>query len=370
MPVTREAVMKVLATIMDPEINRPITDLGMVKDVQIRGDEVTVVVALTISGCPLKVVIEEEVRTRLEGLDGVRRARVQLTTMTEDERKALFEKLHGKAEAKSRVLEGGSPTRIIGVISGKGGVGKSTVTANLAAALAGLGYDVGVMDADIYGYSMPRMLGASGHPTVIDNAILPIPAHGLKVMSMGFLVEEDKPVIWRGPMLHKALEQFFADVVWADPAFLVIDLPPGTGDLALSFMQLAPRAEMLIVTTPQPTAFKVAYRAGEMARRTKTRVLGIVENMAYYRCDHCREPNYVFGRGGGDELSKQLGVPLLGRIPLDPAINEGADTGRPVAIYDKDSEAGRVFGEIAARVVAAGSAAWQAAHRPKVAVGD
>ncbi len=347
--------MRALAEIKDPEVNRPITDLGMVREVDIRGGDVKVTIALTIAGCPLKAIIDAEIKERLQAIPGVRGVEVVMGAMTEEERKALFERLHGRRTARSRILEPDSPTRVIAVISGKGGVGKSMVTANLAAALADLGYDVGVMDADIYGYSIPRMLGASGHPTVIDEAIMPLPAHGLKVMSMGFLVDEDKPVIWRGPMLHKALEQFFTDVVWADPDFLVVDLPPGTGDLALSLMQMVPRAETVLVTTPQQVAFRVALRAGEMARRTQVRILGVVENMAFVRCGECGRVEHVFGRGGGDAVAEKLGAPVLGRIPLEAEIAEAIDAGRPLAVHARESEAGRAFAEIARKVAEAGA---------------
>lgn len=241
-------------------------------------------------------------------------------------------------------------TTAIAVASGKGGVGKSTVTVNLAAALAAEGQRVGVVDVDVWGFSVPRMMGVSGQPEGRDNKIVPMEAHGVKVISMGFFVPEETPVVWRGPMLHKAVQQFLGDVDWGELDFLLADLPPGTGDVSISMAGFLPSAQMLVVTTPQEAARKVAERAGKMAAQTRLRVAGVIENMSYFACPHCGERSAIFGEGGGQEAADTLGVPLLGQIPLVPEVREGGDVGAPIVVSQPDSEAGRVLREAARRL--------------------
>jgi ATP-binding protein involved in chromosome partitioning len=280
--------------------------------------------------------------------------------MTDDERAALRTKLHGDpgATAGSQQAHGhaegraipfadpSSTTRVLLVASGKGGVGKSSVTTNLAVALAARGKDVAVVDADVWGFSIPRMLGVEHPPTVIDSMLVPPEAHGVRCISMGFFAQEDQPVIWRGPMLHKALEQFLTDVFWDEPDFLVVDLPPGTGDISISMAQFLPRSEVYVVTTPQPAAQRVAQRAAFMAQKVNLEVKGVIENMSWFTGDDGKRYQ-IFGEGGGDELAQRLGVPLIGRVPLVPELREGGDTGRPIASTDPDGEAAQVFAQIA-----------------------
>jgi ATP-binding protein involved in chromosome partitioning len=242
-----------------------------------------------------------------------------------------------------------SRTRVLAISSGKGGVGKSSVTTNLSIALAQRGHDVAAVDADVWGYSMPRMLGIEHPPGLIDDVIVPPGAHGVRLISMGFFAREDQAVIWRGPMLHKALEQFLTDVHWGEPDFLVVDMPPGTGDIALSMAEFLPRAEVIVVTTPQPAAQRVAQRSAAMAERVNLPVVGVIENMSWFRGDDGKAYE-IFGRGGGAELAEELGVPLLGQIPLEPALREGGDDGNPIVVADPDDEAARAFVAIAERV--------------------
>jgi ATP-binding protein involved in chromosome partitioning len=284
--------------------------------------------------------------TALPGVDGVD---VDLTVMTDEERANLAQRLHGgAAEARTNPFTD-SQTRILAIASGKGGVGKSSVTTNLAVALAQRGRKVAAIDADVWGFSMPRMLGIDRPPTVIDDIIVPPDANGVTLISMGFFAREDQPVVWRGPMLHKALEQFLTDVHWDEPDFLVVDMPPGTGDIALSMAQFLPRAEVLIVTTPQPAAQRVAQRAAYMSQKVNLDVMGVIENMSWFRGDDGKAYE-LFGAGGGQELADQLGVPLLGQVPLVPELRVGADEGRPIVVTDPDDEASRVFVTIAERV--------------------
>lgn len=322
---TKDEIMSALTAVEDPEIRRSIVELGMVKDIDIQGDgEVTVQVALTVPGCPLKNTIEEDVRRAVEAVAGVKRVNVNFTHMTPEERQQLVQKLQS-SQASAGASASGSSTGILGdasgteaiaVASGKGGVGKSTVAVNLAYLLARSGYRVGIVDADIYGFSVPQLLGIKQVPTVIDDMILPVPAYGISVMSMEFFLQENRPVIWRGPMLGKMLTQFFQRVYWGELDFLILDLPPGTGDVALDVHRLLPRSREILVTTPHPTAAHVAYRAGKMALDTDHEVIGVVENMSLFRAPDTGKVYHLFGEGGGELLADQLGVPLLARLPL------------------------------------------------------
>lgn len=345
--VTKDQVLEALRDVMDPELHRSIVELNMVKDVVIRDGTVRVDALLTISGCPLRETIIDSIKTKVKDLPGVDRVDVQLGVMTQEQRQAVIGQLRPGAQRESPLLSPTSKTRILSVASGKGGVGKSTVTVNLAVALSRRGRTVGIVDADVYGFSIPRMMGVSGKPTVIDQMIIPLEKWGIRLMSIGFMVAEGEAVIWRGPMLHKALTTFLTEVHWGDVDDLLIDLPPGTGDVSLTIAQTLPRAEMLIVTTPQSTAMGVAYRSGKMAEKVNTPVVGVVENMSYFLSGPGAEPVYIFGRGGGEKLAEMVGAPLLGQIPLDPAIREGSDRGEPLTLASPDAPSARVFYSIA-----------------------
>ena len=352
--VTEQQVREALRNVLDPEIGRPFVDLGMLESIEVVSDLVRVHVLLTIAGCPLQDRITGDVKAALAPL-GVERVDVRLTPMSEQQRAALVEQLRGPgaaaAHTQQRTFFTDGSTSVIAVASGKGGVGKSSVTVNLAVALAAEGHRVGVLDADVWGFSIPRMLGVSGQPVGFNDMILPLESHGVKVISMGFFVPEETPVIWRGPMLHKAIEQFLGDVYWGDLDFLLVDLPPGTGDVAISLASFLPGAAMLVVTTPQEAARRVAERAGKMAERTNLRPIGVIENMSSFVCPHCGEVTRIFGEGGGREAAETLGVPLMGEVPLMVALREGGDTGTPIVISDPNSPAGVAFLE-AARSVA------------------
>jgi ATP-binding protein involved in chromosome partitioning len=358
--VTVDDITAALATVNDPEINRPLTELGMVKAVAVGEDgAVRVDVWLTVSGCPLREEITSRVRSAVGRLAGVSAVEVVLDVMGDEQRRELAGRVRGGQEADREIpfARPGSLTRVLAIASGKGGVGKSSVTVNLAAALAGRGLRVGVLDADVYGFSVPRMLGVTGRPTQVENMIMPPQAGGVKVISIGMFTEGNSPVTWRGPMLHRALQQFLADVFWGDLDALLLDLPPGTGDIAISLAQLLPGAELLIVTTPQVAASEVAERAGSVAARTHQRVVGVVENMAWLSCPHCDERIEPFGSGGGtavaEALSRLLGhdVPLLGSVPLDPRLREGGDAGRPLVVSDPDSVASKELRRVADAVM-------------------
>ncbi|HEX3907342.1 MAG TPA: Mrp/NBP35 family ATP-binding protein [Mycobacteriales bacterium] len=335
-----EAVTAALATVQDPEIHRPITDLGMVDEVIVAADGVvTVKILLTTAGCPLRERITTDVTAAVTKLPGITGVRVPMDVMSDEQKQALRTQLQGgKEQRKISFAQPGSLTRMYAIASGKGGVGKSSTTVNLAVAMAQTGLAVGVVDADVYGHSMPRMLGVTSPPSVVDGMIVPPEAHGVKVVSAGMFVEGNRPIVWRGPMLHRALEQLLADVFWGDLDVLLLDLPPGTGDIAISTAQLLPAAELIVVTTPQLAAREVAERAGSIATQTNQRLAGVIENMAGLPCPHCGEMVDVFGVGGGqavaDSLSQLLGtpVPLLGSIPIDPRLREGGDTGVPIVI--------------------------------------
>jgi ATP-binding protein involved in chromosome partitioning len=350
---TEAQVLEALRPVEDPEIHRSIVDLNMVRGIQIDGGNVKVTVALTVAGCPMRAEIIRLVTDAVAPLAGVAHVDVDLGVMTDEERGALSQQLqggHGNDGQEHRTNPfTDSNTRVLAISSGKGGVGKSSVTTNLAVALAQRGRKVAAIDADVWGFSMPRMLGIDRPPTVIDDVIVPPDANGVTLISMGFFAREDQPVVWRGPMLHKALEQFLTDVHWGEPDYLIVDMPPGTGDIALSMAQFLPRAEVIVVTTPQPAAQKVAQRAAYMARKVNLQVVGVIENMSWFLCDHGTEYR-LFGEGGGQELADQLEVPLLGQIPLVPELRAGADCGEPIVVTHPDDPASQVFGAIAERL--------------------
>jgi ATP-binding protein involved in chromosome partitioning len=358
MPVDLAAVHSALATVKDPEIHQPITDLGMVKSVDAdAAGRVSVEVYLTVAGCPMRDRITTDVTNAVAAVAGVTDVSVVLDVMSDEQRKEMAQKLRGgEAEREIPFARADSLTRVFAVASGKGGVGKSSVTVNLAAAMAADGLSVGVVDADIYGHSVPRMLGVDGRPTQVEGLIMPPQSHGVKVISIGMFTAGNTPVVWRGPMLHRALQQFLADVWWGDLDVLLMDLPPGTGDIAISVAQLVPTAELLIVTTPQQAAAEVAERAGTIALQTHQRVAGVIENMAWLPCPHCDERVEVFGSGGGEQvasgLSRSLGasVPLLGAVPIDVRLREGGDSGVPLVLSDADAPASVTLREIATRL--------------------
>ncbi|MGY1633828.1 Mrp/NBP35 family ATP-binding protein [Geodermatophilus sp. SYSU D01186] len=350
-----DAVTAALATVQDPEINRPLTELGMVKDVQIAEDgTVRVEVYLTVSGCPMRETITNRVTQAVSAVPGVTAVQVGLDVMNDEQRAELRRTVRGTDAADPVIpfAQPGSLTRVYAVASGKGGVGKSSVTVNLAAALSKRGLSVGVVDADIYGHSVPRMLGVDDKPTQVDNMIMPPQAYGVKVISIGMFTPGNTPVVWRGPMLHRALQQFLADVWWGDLDVLLLDLPPGTGDVAISIAQLLPNAEILVVTTPQLAAAEVAERAGAIATQTHQQVVGVIENMSWMDLPDGSRVE-VFGSGGGqtvsDALTRTLGarVPLLGQIPLDTRVREAGDAGAPVVLADPESSAAQALTAIA-----------------------
>ena len=343
--VTQDQVREALRSVNDPEIGRPIEDIGMLRDIEVLdGGLIRVHVLITIEGCPLKDRITSDVTEALAPLEGVERVDVALSPMSEEQRASLVATLRGGAAPQQQpTFFTGSDTTVIAVASGKGGVGKSSVTVNLACALAAEGHRVGVLDADVWGFSVPRMMGVTGKPVGFNDMILPLESHGVKVISMGFFVPEETPVIWRGPMLHKAIEQFLGDVYWGDLDFLLCDLPPGTGDVSISLASFLPGASMLVVTTPQEAARKVAERAGKMAERTNLRPVGVIENMSWFVCPHCGERTPIFGQGGGGEAAETLGVPLFAQVPLEPALREGGDDGAPIVVTDPDSPAGEAL---------------------------
>ena len=350
--ITREQVLEALKDVQDPELHRSIVELDMVKDIVIGDGRVKVDALLTISGCPLRETIVESIKAKVAALPGVSAVDVNLGVMSQEQRQALIGKLRGGESAfkgPGSFLGPDSPTRVIAVASGKGGVGKSTVTVNLAAALARMGHKVGVLDADVYGFSIPKMLGVHGRPTLIDQMIIPLERDGIRVISMGFLLpDEDQAVIWRGPLLHKTLTTFIGEVHWgADLEYLLIDLPPGTGDVALTIAQTLPQSYMLLVTTPQDAASQVARRAAKMAEKVNMEVVGVIENMSFFQPTAADAPVYIFGRGGGAKLARELAVPLLGEIPLDQTIREGGDAGRPIVLTHPDAPASVAFRAVA-----------------------
>jgi ATP-binding protein involved in chromosome partitioning len=352
-----EAIRAALATVDDPEIRRPITDLGMVNSVSIAADgSVDIAILLTVAGCPLRDKLTTDITAAVGAVEGVRAVRVEFGVMSPEQRKELQASLRGAAaEPVIPFAQPGSRTRVYAVASGKGGVGKSSVTVNLAAALAAKGLAVGVVDADIYGHSVPRMLGASERPTQVEDMIMPPQAHGVKVISIGMFTPGNAAVVWRGPMLHRALQQFLADVYWGDLDLLLLDLPPGTGDVAISLAQLLPTAEILVVTTPQAAAAEVAERAGAITMQTHQRLAGVVENMSWLELP-TGERMEIFGSGGGatvaESLSRMVGapVPLLGQVPLDTRVREAGDAGTPIVLTDPDAPAAVELARIADRL--------------------
>jgi ATP-binding protein involved in chromosome partitioning len=354
-PPSTEQVTKALDGVHDPEIHRPITELGMVKDIEVGADgAVRVEVWLTVAGCPLRDTITREVTAAVGKLAGVSSVQVVLDVMSDEQRRALQTQLRGgHPEPQIPFAQPSSLTRVYAVASGKGGVGKSSVTVNLACTLAAAGQKTGVVDADIYGHSVPRMLGVTGRPTPVENMIMPPSAHGVKVISIGMFTKGNTPVVWRGPMLHRALQQFLADVYWGDLDVLLLDLPPGTGDVAISVAQMLPSAELLVVTTPQLAASEVAERAGAITLQTHQRIAGVIENMSYLLCPHCGEQTEVFGSGGGASVAAALGrltgaaVPLLGQVPIDVRLREGGDAGVPLVLGEPDSPAALALRKIA-----------------------
>lgn len=364
-----DQIRAALARVNDPEIKRPITDLGMVDDVRVDGGSVTVRVLLTVAGCPMKDTITRDVTKEVGALPGVTDVHVDLGVMTQEQRAGLQEQLRGgQAQREIPFAQPGSLTKVLAIASGKGGVGKSSVTVNLAVAMAKQGLKVGVVDADIYGHSVPAMLGvADTRPTQVEDLIMPVPTpSGVSVISIGMLKpRRDQVVAWRGPMLDRALVQMLADVYWGDLDALLLDLPPGTGDVAISLGQHLPNAEVVVVTTPQEAATEVAERAGTMASMMHQRVVGVIENMSYLPCPHCtpegREHRLeIFGSGGGERVATTLGarfgydVPLLGQIPLDVSLREGGDVGKPIVDADPTAVGAQVLTRVAERLTSRG----------------
>jgi ATP-binding protein involved in chromosome partitioning len=340
--ISREAVLEALSQVIDPELRKPVTELDMVRGIEIDGGRVAVTIALTVAGCPLRSSFQDQVQASVGSLPGVSEVVLDFDVMSPEEKTALTQKLRGGISQRTKGISLDRDTRVIAVASGKGGVGKSSLTVNLAAAFSGLGLSVGVLDADVYGHSVPHMLGIRQRPVVVDRMIIPPVAHDLKVMSIGFFLDDNAPVMWRGPMLHRALEQFLSDVHWGALDIVVVDMPPGTGDVAISLGQLLPRAEVVVVTTPQPLAQEVASRAAVMAQKTNMRLVGVIENMS----------GDVFGTGGGAALAAELGVPLLGSVPLDPRLRECGDAGEPLVLAEPESATARLIVAIAEGIAA------------------
>src|SRR5918992_1178531 len=346
---SEEQISQVLGEIQDPELHRGLNELNMVRGIDIEGSTVTVLVALTIPGCPLKDYFHTVIPAKLkEAFSDISEVRVELTSMTEEERQSLIGGL--KKEAPAPFARTDSPTQVLAIGSGKGGVGKSTTTVNIAASLVQLGHTVGLLDADVWGFSIPRMFDIYDRPTVVEDMIMPPEKFGVKIISIGLFTSEDNPVVWRGPMLHKALQQFLTDVHWDEPDYLLVDLPPGTGDVSISIAQFLPGASMVVVTTPQAVAEKVAQRAGFMAEKTGLNVAGVIENMSYFRGDDDKQYR-IFGEGGGAALAERLQVPLLGEIPIDPELRMLADNGTPIVVHAPDTEVAQALDTAAKELV-------------------
>jgi len=371
-----------LAAIVEPELGIPLGGTGMLREIKSRRRRVRIELALPVAAWPGSDELADEVHRVAMAVPGVEEIEFDLTVMHDDERAALRVALrrnmfgvaesdeledapadghegHGHAHAPAATtpvfLQPDSATRVIGVSSGKGGVGKSTVTVNLAVALAKAGHSVGLLDADVYGFSVPKMLGTDHDPIILGDVVVPTSAHGVKCLSMGYFVPDDQPVIWRGPMLHKAIQQFLTDAYWGQPDFLLVDMPPGTGDVALTLAEVMPRAEIIVVTTPQPAAQRVAQRSAFAARRLKLSVRGVVENMSWFTGDDGTRYE-LFGAGGGETLAADLGIPLLGKVPLVAAVRQGADEGRPIVAVEPESETAQAFIAIAQRLASLGPA--------------
>ena len=392
MAVDERALERAVAAVIDRELDLPLGEIGMVRSAGVRRQRAEVVLVAPVSPWPGEDDLRRRVAQVAASVPGVRETEVRVGAMTEGERDALRVELrrrmagsasdatgrsgspgehrhahggHGDQERPTpSFLQPGSKTRVVGISSGKGGVGKSSVTVNLAIALAQAGRRVGILDADVYGFSVPRMVGADHEPVVVGDTVVPAVCHGVRVLSMGFFVPDDTPVIWRGPMLHKAIEQFLGDAYWGDPDVLLVDMPPGTGDVTLSLAQYMTRAEILVVTTPQPAAQRVAQRSAFAARKLKLSVRGVIENMSWFTADDGTRYE-LFGRGGGRVLADDLGVPLLGQVPLVPALREGGDEGVPVALRDPGGEAAAAFGALAETLLAMGPAR---VYRPELSV--
>ncbi|MFZ5824493.1 MAG: P-loop NTPase [Bacillota bacterium] len=354
MAATREQVLEALKNVNDPELHKSVVELDMVKDIKIDGGHVTVTINLTVPGCPLKARFEHDVEAALKQVPGVERVTTLFGSMNAEERAAVAAKVRGgapHADAAQATMALATRTTIIGVASGKGGVGKSTTTVNLAVALKKLGYHVGIIDADIYGFSIPRMMGNMSRPEQLDEQILlPVWAHGIPFISAGSLVNEDQAIIWRGPMLGKMIEQFLTNVQWGKLDYLLIDLPPGTGDVALSIAQMLPNTDLVLVTTPQAAAAQVASRVGSMASRTNQRIVGVIENMAYFLCDECEKKHYIFGKGGGAALAANLGCDVLSQVPLTSDVRLGSDVGDPIVADKEDHPAAKAYLEAARKL--------------------
>jgi ATP-binding protein involved in chromosome partitioning len=382
MAVDQTELAAALGAIIEPELGLPLGVIGFLREVTVRRRRVRIEVALPVAAWPGSDELADEIHRVTLAVPGVDEIEFDLTVMHEEERAALRVTLrtrmlgaaaledeatadehdhegHGHAHGGETPTPGfllqDAPTRVIGVSSGKGGVGKSTVTVNLAVALARAGHSVGLLDADVYGFSVPKMLGTDHDPIILGDVVIPTSKHGVKCLSMGYFVPDDQPVIWRGPMLHKAIEQFLSDAYWGEPDFVLVDMPPGTGDVALTLAQVMPKAEIIVVTTPQPAAQRVAQRSAFAARRLKLSVRGVVENMSWFTGDDGKRYE-LFGAGGGDTLAADLGVPLLGQVPLVNAVRQGADDGRPIVSEEPDSETAQAFVAIADRLAALGPA--------------
>jgi len=346
--VTDDAVRAALATVVEPDTAVPVTELGMVRGVVVGRRRVQVALALPMANHPLAGYLHEQVEATVRAI-GAERVEVDIIAMTDDDRRRLRETLHGPKGAERQPF---ASARVVAVSSGKGGVGKSSLSTNLAVVLAGRGQKVALIDADVYGFSVPRMIGITRRPVIVDELLIPPRAHGVSVISVAlFASDEQTPIIWRGPMLHKALQQFVADVFWGAPDIVIIDMPPGTGDVALTMAQILPLSEVVVVTTPQPAAQKVAQRAAYMAHKVNLAVSGVIENMSWFTADDGQRYE-LFGAGGGDMLAQQLDVPLLGQVPLVPALREGSDTGNPIVVSDPDGEAAHAIGHVADRLLA------------------
>ena len=348
MGVTREQILEGLESVIDPELGRSVVELNMVREVRIEGSNVAITIALTVPGCPLRDSFQEQVERAMRPVEGVQSVELGFDVLSPEERVALTEKLRGGVSERTPGVSVDVSTRVIAVASGKGGVGKSSLTANLAAAFSTLGHTTGVLDADVYGYSIPTMLGINQRPIAVDKMIVPPVRGDLKVMSIGFFLDENSPVMWRGPMLHRALEQFLSDVHWGELDTLVVDMPPGTGDVAISLGQLLPRAEAVVVTTPHRAAQQVAVRAAQMARKTNMRLLGVVENMSF----RVGTGEALFGSGGGEALAQEVGAPILGRIPFDPKLAAYADEGEPIVFSEPEAEVSKAIVSLAEAIAA------------------
>jgi ATP-binding protein involved in chromosome partitioning len=383
MAVDQSQLEAALGAIVEPELGLPLGVIGLLREVKARRHRVRIELALPVAAWPGSDELADEVHRVALAVPGVDEIEFDLTVMNEEERAALrvtlrermlgsaatedgtaeddghghgdHEHAHGAEAPTPGFLLQSAPTRVIGVSSGKGGVGKSTVTVNLAVALARAGHSVGLLDADVYGFSVPKMLGTDHDPIILGDVVIPTSKHGVKCLSMGYFVPDDQPVIWRGPMLHKAIEQFLSDAYWGQPDFVLVDMPPGTGDVALTLAQVMPKAEIIVVTTPQPAAQRVAQRSAFAARRLKLSVRGVVENMSWFTGDDGTRYE-LFGAGGGDTLAADLGVPLLGKVPLVNAVRLGADEGRPIVSDDPESETAQAFIAIANRLASLGPA--------------